>query len=137
MKNFDEMIQMAKEAKTAEDLLSLAKENGVELTAQEAKLRFDQLHPASGELSDDELDNVSGGGCGSNDYSLSSGDRVSVRPDKSGYSCKKCGGKTGILEIESVSGGITHLNIRCDKAGCDGYIADEGFADPTLWFYKI
>lgn len=59
-----ELIEKANAAQTSEELLLLAKENGVELTDQEAKLRFDQLHPASGELSDDDLDNVSGGGCG-------------------------------------------------------------------------
>ena len=33
------------------------------LTEEEAKTYFDQLHPQTGELSDDELDNVAGGGC--------------------------------------------------------------------------
>ena len=44
-----------------EELIALAKEHGAELTAEEANTYFAQLHPASGELSDDELDNVSGG----------------------------------------------------------------------------
>lgn len=58
-----EMIEKAKEAKTAEELLALAKENNIEMTEEEAKTYFAQLHPASGELSDDDLDNVAGGGC--------------------------------------------------------------------------
>ena len=58
-----ELIEKAKSAKTAEELLALAKENSVELTAEEAAAYFAQLNPASGELSDDELDSVSGGGC--------------------------------------------------------------------------
>ena len=58
-----ELLAKAKEAKTPEELLTLAKENGMELTEAEAKTYFDLLHPQTGELSDEELDNVSGGGC--------------------------------------------------------------------------
>ena len=58
-----ELLTRAKTAKTPEELLTLAKENGMELTEAEAKTYFDLLHPQTGELSDDELDNVAGGGC--------------------------------------------------------------------------
>mgnify|MGYP004630994503 FL=1 len=58
-----ELLVKAKEAKTPEELLTLAKENGIEMTAEEAQKIFAQLHPQTSELSDDELDNVSGGGC--------------------------------------------------------------------------
>ena len=67
MKNLTpEMIEKAKAAKSAEELLELAKENGVEMTADEAKTYFAQLGPKSGELDDDDLDAVAGGagGCG-------------------------------------------------------------------------
>lgn len=57
-----ELMEKAKEATNVEELVQLARENGVELTAEEAERYYAQLH-ASGELSDDELDNVSGG-CG-------------------------------------------------------------------------
>lgn len=64
MTNFTpEIIEKAKTARSTEELLTLAKENNVELTDEEAKVYFEQLHSASGELSDDELDNVAGGGC--------------------------------------------------------------------------
>ena len=43
--------------------MKTAKENGIEMTAEEAQKIFAQLHPQTSELSDDELDNVSGGGC--------------------------------------------------------------------------
>ncbi|MCH5200780.1 MAG: hypothetical protein J1F60_07440 [Oscillospiraceae bacterium] len=56
-----EIIAKAREAKSAEELLSLAKENNIELTEDEAKEYYDRLH-ATGELSDDELDSVAGGG---------------------------------------------------------------------------
>ena len=58
-----ELIEKAKSAKTPEELMALAKENGVELTEESAAAYFDRLHPQTGELSDSELDNVSGG-CG-------------------------------------------------------------------------
>ena len=58
-----ELLAKAKEAKTPEELIALAKENGMELTEESAKAYLDLLHPQTGELSDDELDNVAGGGC--------------------------------------------------------------------------
>ena len=51
------------EAKSAEDLVALAKENGIEMTAEEAAKYFADFHK-EGELSDEELSNVAGGGCG-------------------------------------------------------------------------
>ena len=59
-----EMIEKAKAAKSAEELLEIAKADGLEMTADEAKSYFAQLNPTSGELSDDDLDNVAGGACG-------------------------------------------------------------------------
>ena len=57
------MLAKAKEAKTPDELMSLAKENGIELTAESAASYFERLNSKTGELSDSELDNVSGG-CG-------------------------------------------------------------------------
>jgi predicted ribosomally synthesized peptide with nif11-like leader len=56
-----ELIAKAKAAKSAEELLALAKENGIELTEEDAKTCFEQLH-ANREISDDELEAVAGGG---------------------------------------------------------------------------
>ncbi len=58
----NELLQKAKECKSAEELLALAKENNVEMTAEEAAAKFAALNNA-GELSDDELENAAGGGC--------------------------------------------------------------------------
>ena len=64
MTNFTpEMVEKARAAKSADELVALAKENNVELTGEEAKIYFTQLNAKSGELSDEELDNVAGGGC--------------------------------------------------------------------------
>ena len=64
MKNLTpELIAKAKAAESAEELLEIAKANNVELTAEEAKTYFEQLH-ANSAVSDDDLDTVAGGACG-------------------------------------------------------------------------
>ena len=78
MKNLTpELIAKAKAAKSADELLALAKDNNVELTDEEAKTYFEQLN-ANGSVADDELDAVAGGG------SCPFGDNP----------CPKCGGET-------------------------------------------
>ena len=98
MKNFNaEMIKKAKAAKSAEELLEIAKANGVEMTADEAKTYFAQLDSKSGELGDDDLDAVAGGG-GCLEYEPDPwqvGTKVRVI---NGISCKKCGGTDGFME---------------------------------------
>ena len=63
-----ELIEKAKTAKSAEELLAMAKAEGFELPEGEAKTVFSKLNK-TGELSDEELNNVSGG-CGSGDEPL-------------------------------------------------------------------
>ena len=62
MKFSNEMIEKAKTAKTAEELLAMAKAENIEISAEEAAKAFAELNK-TGELSDEELDNVAGG-CG-------------------------------------------------------------------------
>ena len=98
MKNFNaEMIEKAKTVKSAEELLELAKASNVEMTADEAATYFAQLNPKSGELGDDDLDAVAGGG-GCLEYEPDPwqvGTKVRVI---NGISCKKCGGTDGFME---------------------------------------
>ena len=100
MKNFNtEMIEKAKAAKSAEELLEIAKANGVEMTADEAATYFAQLNPKSGELEDDELDAVAGGACqsGSGRTVVSSGcaclngqfEHVCVNPSAGDYTLRR------------------------------------------------
>lgn len=56
------LLQRAREAESAEELLALAKSEGIEITQEQAQEFYRKLH-ATMELSDEELDNVSGGGC--------------------------------------------------------------------------
>ncbi|MCD8347878.1 MAG: hypothetical protein LUD16_08040 [Lachnospiraceae bacterium] len=57
-----ELMQKMAECRTAEELIALAKANNMEITAEQAEAAIQKLSPVNGELSDDELDNVSGGG---------------------------------------------------------------------------
>ena len=54
-----ELIKKARSAKSAEELLLLAKENGIEMTADEAQTYFEQIN--ANKLDDDLLEGVSGG----------------------------------------------------------------------------
>ena len=108
-----EMIEKAKIAKTAEELLEIAKENGVEMTPDEAATYFAQLNPTSGELNDDELDAVSGGGDGCKKMSLL---YKTVRVT-SGQTCSKCGSNVGTV----MSGNYSGVTVKCDN--CNTIIA--------------
>lgn len=59
-----EQLKKARLAKNAQELLTLAQAEGFPLTSDEARAQFARLHPPMGELSDHELEDVSGGGCG-------------------------------------------------------------------------
>ena len=59
----EDLIRKAKATKSVEELMAFAKENNWELTEEEAAAYFAQLHIPSGELDDDELENVAGGRC--------------------------------------------------------------------------
>ena len=64
MKFTEEQLAKIKAAKTAEELIAIAKAEGIEATEEQIKAQFDAMHK-QGELADDELENVSGAGCGS------------------------------------------------------------------------
>ena len=59
MKLSHEIVEKAKAAESAEELLEIAKENGINMTADEAKTNFEQLNANS--LDDDLLEGVAGG----------------------------------------------------------------------------
>ena len=77
MKLNKELLKKAESAKSAKELRELAAAEKIELSDEEAEKVFAGLHQ-SGELADDELDNVSGGGCTDPDYKFNVGDRVAI-----------------------------------------------------------
>lgn len=91
-----ELLEKAKTAKSAEELLELAKAENIELTAEQAKEYFATIH-ASGELSDEELDNVAGG-CGSGEVpKFEVGQTVYVRATNAAAKILENLGKKGDL----------------------------------------
>ena len=116
-----ELIEKAKSAKSPEELFALAKENGVELTEESAKAYFEQLNPKTGELADDELNNVAGGGCLSDDpYDTCMADGYCL----SDYVCNRCGTRgidfsTGVLRCS----GCFASDPRCRN--CRNSIGDK------------
>ena len=107
-----EMIEKAREAKSAEELLKMARENGIELSPMEAKTYFSQLNPKSGELDDDDLDNVAGGlfGCFNFGNSIRKGAKVRVL---NGQKCRKCGSDIGYYQSAA---GATYVACINDGA---------------------
>ena len=75
MKISKELLEKAKTAKSAEELLEMAKAEHIELTAEQATKALAKMNKNS-ELSDEELDNVAGGG-GGRPPKFSRNDRVS------------------------------------------------------------
>lgn len=85
MKLSPEQIEKVKNASSAEEIVKLAKENGIDVSYEEAS---DVMRKISqpGQLSDEELDNASGAGC------------ISSRPSSLDINsddpqCPKCGTK--------------------------------------------
>lgn len=113
-----ELLEQAKKAKSAEELMSIAKENGMELTKEEAEAYFAQLNK-SGELSDEELDNVAGGGCHNKDGRLV----VTVWYNCSDFTCKKCGRKNTGDHFHIIDGYRTNYMQQCQFCK---YISYEG-----------
>ena len=115
MKNLTpEMIEKAKAAKSAEELLEIAKANNVEMTADEAATYFAQLSPKSGELDDDDLDSVAGGACKNNDAN-----KEIVAPI-----CPKC---NALLKVDSLSrrnAGVTVYSCTACNAVFEAYLKD-------------
>lgn len=84
----EELILKAKEAKSAEELLAFAKENGMELTKEDAEL-YIQMNGKEGPLSDDALDQVTGGAA----YTLKGGYLIVTNfHECDRWRCDECGG---------------------------------------------
>ncbi len=101
-----ELIEKAKQAKTPEELIDIAKVNNVELTAEEAKAYFGQLNK-TGELSDDELNDVAGGGCHAKDGRLV----VTIDHLCNHFICKRCGSTKGTGKYAETCSGCRHTRV--------------------------
>ena len=68
--NFDikdftpEQLNAALACKTTEELIAFARENGIELTEEQAKKYLEQMTETEVSLSDEEMKKIAGGGVG-------------------------------------------------------------------------
>lgn len=116
MLNFsEEVIEKAMQAKSVEELIVIAKESDMELTEEQAQVYFAQLNPQSGELADEELDNVAGGGC------------ASLSSCYDGWTCRTCGSKSHYTSPYN-SGGEFCINcdVRVTCNSCMNYVSETG-----------
>lgn len=104
MKFTDNMLAEARLAKSAEELLALAEKNDIEMTVEEAEANFAVLGGKTGELADDELDNVAGGACRYKDGRPV----VTVAHDCSNWCCKHDGSEEKIKPM----GALDLQNLR-------------------------
>ncbi len=114
MKNLtNEMLQKAKECKTVAELLNLAKENDYPLTEEQATKTFNEWNK-TGELADEELENVAGG-CKIFVNMPSIGEIVEARGvgNNQPLYCETCGSERYIVEKVEDS----DIHVRC-VTGC-------------------
>ena len=105
-----ELIAKAKAAKSAQELLELAKANNVELTEEEAKTYFEQLN-ANDAISDDELDSVAGGSCPNNEeVTYEFGEIVCLK-----MPCTNCGYRFGRYVKTGTTGGCFVDCVNCHE----------------------
>lgn len=83
----EELMKKAKEAKSVEELIALLKDNGIELSKEKAEEVYGKLH-CNGEIPEDEIDLVAGGGC--NDPSAPSFQGTWVSGYELSSSCPIC-----------------------------------------------
>ena len=96
MKLTSKMKSVAMQAKSVEELLKLAEAYGYEISREEAEEIYAELNQ-EGELSDEELENVAGGGCYSTDKDglliVTAGNRCELFKQssfRSGSTCLSC-----------------------------------------------
>ena len=115
MKFTPEQLAKASAARSAEELLALAEENGIKLTKEEAAKYFADLRK-EGEIADEELKNAAGGGL--------------CDPEPVIYThmiCKNCGANT-FWKGNYVNG----ILYKCPMCSAEAYYGDYT-ANDTGW----
>ena len=87
MKITSEMLENAKKIENLEELVALAKEKEIDATEERIKEFYETNHK-SGELNDDELDNVAGGWCYNGGRPI-----ITVGEQHDCFVCKWCANK--------------------------------------------
>ena len=117
MKLSKELLEKAQMAKSPEELIQMAKTENIDLSAEEAAKYFAELHK-TGELSDEELDNVAGG-CGGEEITepkYKEGDLVWI---SGGFACYTCGRYRAfkVTEVHRSPVGKHTYSVACPDCG--------------------
>ena len=83
-----ELLEKARSAKSADEIVSIAKEGGFDIDAEKAAGLFSMLK--SGEISEEELENAAGG-CGGQGLSIHCYCPFQWNGDVTFWTCSKCG----------------------------------------------
>ena len=107
---------------TVKQLMDIAKEKELMLSQEQAEAYAKRLELASGELSDEELDNVTGGAC-----------EGEPRESEKGLTCPACGGN---LSWDYGEDDFSWTTAKCKK--CKKFYAytPYGFVEVNLDEYK-
>ncbi len=109
MENSD-LLQKVQQANSVEELSTFAKKNHLEVSEEEINAYYNRFHK-TGEMTDNELNNVSGGGCHKTDGRLI----VSIWHYCDGFKCGMC--KSDRFETHStkpfVVGSFSRICSRC------------------------
>ena len=114
---FKRTYRKSENSQKAEELLAMAKAENIEMTAEEAAKYFAELHK-TGELSDEELDNVAGG-CGGEEITepkYKEGDLVWI---SGGFACYTCGRYRAfkVTEVHRSPVGKHTYSVACPDCG--------------------
>ena len=93
----EEIIRRARAASSADELISIAKDSGIDLSPEGAERLFGSIR--NGELSDEALENASGG-CGE------------IKPDPIKL-CPECGAQMTVFKKEYWSEGLFSITYKC------------------------
>ena len=112
-----ELLEKAKTAKSAEELIEMAKEENIELTVEQAAKALAELNK-SGELSDEELDNGAGG-CGGEEIPEPKYKIGDMGISSRGFACYTCGiyRDFQITELHRSPDGKHTYSIACPECG--------------------
>jgi predicted ribosomally synthesized peptide with nif11-like leader len=118
------LVEKAKEAKSAKELAVMAHEEGIDLSDVEADRYYASLHSSEHELSDEELNNVAGGGCAETEQEKAKKYEMHKADDTCGDHSWSYMVYTGVVAIVLMPGGRQcsncHYALGSDKESPSG-----------------
>lgn len=116
----EKILRNLSRAESAAQLLELARDEGVDLSVEKANELFEKYHPPIGELTDRELEDVTGGGCSSRPApKFQVGDHVAVGAEFCGLVYRtRCPSPYWVVTKVSENGSMSYFcDLRCPNCG--------------------